>query len=312
MNRTGALTVVGIFLMLAACKPGTPSKYIQPGDMEDILVDYYMAKAMAQQDKFSYEEREYNTALYTEAVLKRHGVTQAEFDSSLVYYYTRADRFDPIFQRVSERLDEQALVLGASEGEIGKYARFNATGDTANVWSDRATALLLPMPPYNRWEFHVESDSTYRHGDELMLMFMSDYMYQTGNKNGMAYISVDYGDTVVSRNLHFSTSGVSQLRVPGDTTRVIKTVKGFFYLDNAFESSTSTRLLFLSNVQLIRFHTQDEKITTDRLSRDDSGERDTPDPLGDRDTGGEGGQLLPLDRGAAPDRVDGGADSIAP
>ena len=312
MNRTGALTVVGIFLMLAACKPGTPSKYIQPGDMEDILVDYYMAKAMAQQDKFSYEEREYNTALYTEAVLKRHGVTQAEFDSSLVYYYTRADRFDPIFQRVSERLDEQALVLGASEGEIGKYARFNATGDTANVWSDRATALLLPMPPYNRWEFHVESDSTYRHGDELMLMFMSDYMYQTGNKYGMAYISVDYGDTVVSRNLHFSTSGVSQLRVPGDTTRVIKTVKGFFYLDNAFESSTSTRLLFLSNVQLIRFHTQDEKTTTDRLSRDDSGERDTPDPLSDRDTGGEGGQLLPLDRGAAPDRVDGRADSIAP
>ena len=153
MNRTGALTVVGIFLMLAACKPGTPSKYIQPGDMEDILVDYYMAKAMAQQDKFSYEEREYNTALYTEAVLKRHGVTQAEFDSSLVYYYTRADRFDPIFQRVSERLDEQALVLGASEGEIGKYARFNATGDTANVWSDRATIRLSPCPTIH-WQCH--------------------------------------------------------------------------------------------------------------------------------------------------------------
>ena len=287
--------------MLAACKPGTPSQYIQPGDMEDILVDYYMARAMAQQDKFSYEEREYNMALYSEAVLKRHGVTQAEFDSSLVYYYTRADRFDPIFQRVTDRLDKQALVLGASEGEIGKYARFNATGDTANVWSDRATALMLPMPPYNRWEFHMQSDSTYRQGDELMLMFMSDYMYQTGSKNGMAYISVDYGDTVVSRNLHFATSGVSQLRVPGDTTRVIKTIKGFFYLDNGFESSTSTRLLFLSNVQLIRFHTQDEKTTEDRLSRDDSGERDTPDSLSNRAAGGEGGQLLPLDRGTAPD-----------
>ena len=30
-------------MLMAACKPGTPSQYIQPGDMEDILVDYYMA-----------------------------------------------------------------------------------------------------------------------------------------------------------------------------------------------------------------------------------------------------------------------------
>ena len=61
---------------------------------EDILVDYYMAKALAQQGSVPYSEREYRTALYLEAVLKKHGVTQELFDSSLVYYYSRADRFD--------------------------------------------------------------------------------------------------------------------------------------------------------------------------------------------------------------------------
>ena len=312
MNRASALIVVGVLLVMAACKPGTPSKYIQPDDMEDILVDYYMARAIAMQEKYSYEEKEYNAALYMEAVFKRHHVTQADFDSSLVYYYTRADRFDPIFQRVSERLNDQALVLGASEGEIGKYAHYNATGDTANVWPDRTTALLLPMPPYNRWEFRLEGDSTYRRGDELMLMFMSDYMYQTGSKNGMAYLSVDYGDTVVSRNLHFATSGLSQLRIPQDTLRVMKAIKGFFYLDGGFESSASTRLLFLNNVQLIRFHTRDEETTTNSLQRDDSGERDTIDTDSNRTTRRGGRQLVPLDRGDGLDRVDGGSDSITP
>ncbi|MBO7110238.1 MAG: DUF4296 domain-containing protein, partial [Prevotella sp.] len=99
-------------MLFIACKPGTPSQYIQPDEMEDILVDYYMAQAMAQQANNSQGEREYNTAMYIEAVLKKHGVTKAEFDSSLVYYYTRADRFDAICKRVSERLDEQALTQG--------------------------------------------------------------------------------------------------------------------------------------------------------------------------------------------------------
>ena len=311
MNKTLLCIVGGVLLLLAACKPGTPSKYIQPNDMENILVDYYMAKALAQNDRTPYDDRGYTEALYMEDVLRRHGVTQEELDSSLVYYFTRADRFKPIFERVSDRLDKQALELGASEGEIGKYAQYNTTGDTANVWSDRSTALLLPFPPYNRWEFQIDCDSTYRRGDELMLMFMSDYMFQTGNKSGMAYLAADYGDTVVSRNVHFSASGLTKLQMPQDSMRVMRTVKGFFYLDGGTEQTTSTRLLFLNSVQLIRFHTRDdEDIETDRIPRDHPGGRDLPDPVGDGDHGRGSDRLLPHDEGIAPDRMDVGTDSI--
>ncbi|MBR1415264.1 MAG: DUF4296 domain-containing protein [Prevotella sp.] len=313
MNRAYALIVTGVLVLMAACKPGTPSQYIQPGDMEDILVDYYMARALAQQDKYSYQERDYNTAYYLEAVLKKHGVTQADFDSSLVYYYTRADRFDDIFERVSERLEEKALVLGASEGEIGKYASLNATGDTANLWADRNRALLLPVPPYNRWEFNIEADSTYRKGDAVMLMFMSDYMYQSGEKKGMVYMAVEYDDTVVSRNLSFSITGLSQMRIPEDTLRDIRAIKGFFYLGGANDPSATTRLLFLNNVQLIRFHTKPaEYEPTDSIPRDSIGGQLPPDTIGGRDTIGSSREVVPVAGGASKYRMDEGVDSVAP
>lgn len=298
---------------MVACKPGTPSQYIQPDDMEDILVDYYLARALAQHnDGASIDEHEFNYALYVASVLEKHGVTQADFDSSLVYYFTRADRFDDILQRVSERLDEQALALGASEGEIGKYVTYNATGDTANIWADRPSALLMPVPPYNRWEFAIPADSTYRKGDALMMLFMSDYMYQTGSKNGVLYMAVEYDDTTVTRNLHFSVSGISQLRVSEDTTRVIKGIKGFFYLDGGFEPSTSIRLLFLYNVQLIRFHTKDEeRVETDSITRDSIGGQLPADSIRSRDSIRSGAEVLPLDSGAALHGVAGGADSAA-
>ena len=64
------MLVVGVLMLSAACQPGTPSQYIQPGDMEDILVDYYLAKAMAQQDRGTSDNREYSMAVYMKAVLK--------------------------------------------------------------------------------------------------------------------------------------------------------------------------------------------------------------------------------------------------
>ena len=301
MNRVCTIVFTGLVALFVACKPGTPSQYIQPGEMEDILVEYYMAQAMAQQVNTPRGGREYNTAMYIEAVLKKHGVTKADFDSSLVYYYTRSDRFEAICKRVSERLDEQALTQGASEGEIGKYAQFNATGDTANVWADRTTALLMPIPPYNRWDFAIEADSTYRRGDALMMMFMSDFMYQTGSKNGLVYMAVEYDDTVVSRNLRFTVTGLAQLRVPEDTTRRMRAVKGFFYLDGANDPSTSTRLLFLNNVQLIRFHTidADKELATDSISRGDDDRRLAPDSVSRGDSIWGGDEVLPLDSGVA-------------
>lgn len=272
--------------------------------MEDILVDYYMAQAVAQVNA-SENGREYNMAMHMEAVLKKHGVTQADFDSSLVYYFTRSDRFQPICQRVSDRLEELALTQGASEGEIGKYAQFNATGDTANVWVDRTTALLLPMPPYNRWDFSIEADSTYRRGDALMMMFMSDYMYQTGSKNGLVYMAVEYDDTVVCRNLRFSVTGLTQLRMPEDTTRRMRAVKGFFYLDGGNETITSTRLLFLNNVQLIRFHTIDDntEYTPDSIPRGGDAGRLATDTVGSGDSLRRSEEVLPVDTGTAVHRM---------
>ena len=298
-------------LGLASCKPGTPKQYIQPGDMEDILVEYHMACALAQQEASDQEDRNYRQALYVEAVLRRHGVTKADFDSSLVYYYKRADRFESVYKNVAERLEEQALVMGASESEIGKYASLNASGDTANIWNERATMLLLPKPPYHLWEFSIDEDSLFRRGDRLLLQFMADFMFQDGSKNALAYLCIDFADTVVSRNIHFSASGLNQLNFEtSGINQDIHCVRGFFYLGGGEDQPTTTRLLFMNNVQLIRFHTQsadyepeEENAEADSLQQDSVGRRLDLEPVSGRDSARIGAVELSLDTGAAPHRV---------
>ena len=155
-------------------------------------------------------------------------------------------------------------------------------------------------------DFNIEVDSTYRRGDALMMLFTSVFMYQTGSKNGLVYMAVEYDDTVVSRNLRFSVSGLSQLRVPEDTTRKMRAVKGYFYLDGANDKTTSTRLLFLDNVQLIRFHTidDDKELPKDSIPRGADGRRLASDTVSSGDSIRSGDSVLPIDTGAALHRMD--------
>ena len=299
-------------LLIVSCIPTTPSQYIQPDDMEDILVDYHLARALAHNSGIPYDSIPYYQALYMQSVFRKHGITQEHFDSSMVYYYTRADRFEAVYKHVAARLEEQALILGATEGEIGKYASFNATGDTANIWADRTHMAMMPTPPYNRWDFRLEVDSTYRRGDSFLLQFVSDYIYQDGSKNGVVYLACTYEDdkgrdTTISRNLHFLASGLSQLKFPANDDGDLKELRGFFYLGDGNDRSTTIRMLFLSNVQFIRFHTKHEEIKKDSLSQDSISKGDgrpvAADSLSLGDSVGSSRSVVSLDTGVTADRV---------
>lgn len=260
------LSLVCIFLMsLTSCKPTVPKEYIQPDEMEDILYDYHISQAMAYQEKGT-DNLAYTKSLYYHAVLRRHGVTEAEFDSSLVYYYAHAETLQKIYKNISARMEKEALALGASAGEIGKYSQLKADGDTANIWRDATSVVLMPVAPYNRIDFEVKSDSTFMRGDSFMLNFMASYVYQSGTKDAVAYIAVHYAnDSISTHSTHISTSGVSQLRVAANMESAIKGIDGFIYLNRGNDESNTLKLMFVDNIQLIRFH-PDKKL----IDRNDS------------------------------------------
>ena len=258
MNRL-IYIIIGVVILTVSCKPQVPKGVIQPDKMEDVLVDYHLAKAMATQNYDPSVDRDYRQQLYIAAVFRKHGITQADFDSSMIYYYSRADKLSKMYRRVSDRLDKKALSLGATEGAIGRYASLNSNGDTANIWTGNLNFLLSPIPPRNRVDFEIEVDSTFRKGDTFLLQFYSDYVYQSGMKEGMVLMSIDYeGDTIVSRFTHFTVSGINQLRFEGLADLMPKRLRGFFYLGGGNTATTTLRLLYLRQVQLIRFHRPEE------------------------------------------------------
>ncbi len=303
---------IALLALLIACKPSTPSQYIQPDEMESLLYDYHIARAMAQHHG-DFTELDYRRSLYWQAALQKHHVTEAQFDSSLVYYYTRADRFANMYKHVLSRLQDEALLLGASEGEIGRYTDLNTSGDTANIWNRNSTHMLMPVYPYNTYSFEIATDSLFRSGDEFLLQFMSDFVFQSGMKDGLVYLAIEYPDTVLVRQNRFSFSGLNQIRVSSRIEDRPQRVRGYLYLGGSMEPTTVLRLLFLNNIQLIRFHTKDEEPPAnkeDSLSSADAPGRTAADSDGNSDPIRTRGEVLSTGKRRASNRMVERIDSL--
>lgn len=254
-NHLVTLLLAVALMLLSACKPQVPSQYIQPSDMEDLLYDYYVSQGLSV-DVNPTVSGEYTRQYNVNLVLKKYNVTQADFDSSLVYYYNHIEDLYKIYENVQNRLSETALELGASSTEVMRYTTQSLTGDTAEVWQGRRHLVLLPQPPFNIFQFTQKADTSYHKGDSYLMTFDNTFLVQSGSRNATLFLSVRYdNDSIISQNVSISPSGNTTLRIPACDLKA-KEIKGFVYMARrqGQDNANDMCLLFLNNVQLVRFH----------------------------------------------------------
>jgi hypothetical protein len=247
--------------------------------MEDILYDFHLADAMAFGES-NYQELAFRRQAYREAALRKHGVTEAELDSSLVYYYRHTEQLHDIYGKLSKRLNNDAIALGATANELSQLEGMTSQGDTATVWSNTQSIVLMPMAPYNHVSFDIEADTTYHKGDKMILSFDGLFIFQSGMRDGVAMMAVTFdNDSTASQVLHCSNDNHFSLQVQDNERIGIKRVSGFIYLGKGSDSNqdNSLKLMTVSNLRLLKMHTNPPK---EEPEKDMTGEMiDTTAPL---------------------------------
>lgn len=251
--------VAGI-LLLPACENGVPSAYIQPTELEDLLYDYHIAQAMAERrqgDSVNY--RRYS---YVQAVFDKYDVTEAEFDSTMIWYSSHATYLNDIYKRLKVRYNEHVTALGASTGTNDLYAHLDAQGDTANIWQNRSFYVLKPKYSEDRMSFTMEADTTFRKGDVLMWRFDGRVISRGRRDDAYAALYVIYeNDSVAGLTKRIYSNSRMELKTKGDTAHAIRQIGGFVYFKPSDEDK-EPRFLMLSDMMLVRFHQQPVKKDT--------------------------------------------------
>lgn len=253
------VAVMALLFCVSSCKPSLPSGVLSKGKMTDILYDYHLALAMAHMDDNGDKGQ---SLAYREAVLRKHDVTSAEFDSSMVYYMRHTELLEDVYKDLTDRYNNEITAMGGSASAGGEFANLSATGDTANVWNLATSMVFMPVKPFNSTSFDIKVDSTFHKGDRLMLDFDAQFIYQDGMRNGVAMLAVQFGnDSIAQRTIMIQSTQHYSVELSDDDSLGIKSVKGYFMLMNddngtGVSSQTTLKLMFLEHIKLIRMHPQ--------------------------------------------------------
>lgn len=251
------VAVMALLFCVSSCKPSLPSGVLSKGKMTDILYDYHLVLAMAHMDDNGDKGQ---SLAYREAVLRKHDVTSAEFDSSMVYYMRHTELLEDVYKDLTDRYNNEITAMGGSAKEGGEFANLSATGDTANVWNLAASMVFMPVKPFNSTSFDIKVDSTFHKGDRLMLDFDAQFIYQDGMRNGVAMLAVQFSnDSIAQRTIMIQSTQHYSVELSDDDSLGIKSVKGYFMLMNddngtGVSSQTTLKLMFLEHIKLIRMH----------------------------------------------------------
>ena len=261
--------------MAGSCTDEKEKMLIPQGEMADLLYDYHKAAAMVEAQNLDSVEAQ----KYLMSIMEKYGVTQAQIDTSMVYYMRHADLMTDIYKQLTERIDNEARLEGADE-DMAMVAVSSLSGDTANIWTHEKGKLLMQAAPYNMLKFTYKADSTYKEGDRFLLGMKNDFLMQDGSRNGLALMYLRLkNDSVICRTQNLNATKKYQIEC-SDADRIgIKELGGFIMLRNASlgekTNSSTIRYMIVTDLQLLRIHTKPKPSAEELKSKADSLNADT-------------------------------------
>ena len=113
-----SLIILCVLLAVVGCRP---RDILSNREMREVLYDLHRADGAIQVAGYNYSHDK-EVAGYYKNVLDDHGITQAQFDSSLVWYTDNPQIFNKIYPKVLARLEadfeEQVKIREANRDKV--------------------------------------------------------------------------------------------------------------------------------------------------------------------------------------------------
>ncbi len=118
-------------LLVFGCKKKSKKAVIPKDDFIPILVDMHLMDGMISKGEIREDIIKSDTIDYYKALLRQHGYTKTQFDSSVVYYSRDLKKFERIYQQVIARLNRMETqaheeIKEARQEEAGEQGKEGA------------------------------------------------------------------------------------------------------------------------------------------------------------------------------------------
>ena len=256
-NHKVLLTILMSAALFVSCER-RPDDVVSRRKMEEILYDYHKAQAML--SHMGDNEENITSAEMINAVFEKHGITEAQFDSSLVWYNAHSEDLKKIYDNLVERYTEENEALALQLGSHELTASLSAEGDTTSLWNGSKVMVLHNNRMQNTEQFQIKADTSFHAHDKFI--FFANVIILKGNRNSdsnslTASLSIISSEgKAFSQVSKISANNTIQLEITKADNTKIKEITGFLHYQGV-EGERS--LCMIDNIQLIRMHIDDDE-----------------------------------------------------
>lgn len=253
-NRLRIYAILVLICVAASCNR-VPKHIISEKKMRSVLYDMQIAEAIVETDNDSYKTSDARQTVY-DAVFAKHDITQAEYDSSLIWYGKHMDIYMRIYEMVLKDVNNNIALMGDIKpnplsGEV-------SAKDSIDVWIyNRYHTFRAEQGILNMLTFDISPQSPYSSGSSYVFGFsvwgISDMKYKP-----RIHLNALQADTIISVSNEITKDGYYETVLRTVATKQVKRVYGYIMIQ---DTAASYNRIYMDDIKLMKYNYGSKAIT---------------------------------------------------
>ncbi|MDR3261713.1 MAG: DUF4296 domain-containing protein [Tannerella sp.] len=219
-----------IVTFLFACSR-TPKGIIPEKKMQRVLMDMQLAEIMIGMDPSSYGTIANKKTLY-QSVFDKHQLTEAEYDSSLIWYGKHLTQYMRVYNLALADVKRQIEAIGDIKPDIAP----SSNEDSLNIWIFRKYYEFVPRSLSNTVIFDLQPEEAYAYGSVFILGLQVWGIPPDRKDSVEMHINAYQGDTTLIVKGAIRHDGYHELLLKTIPTKKVMRVYGYLRLHSKDES----------------------------------------------------------------------------
>ena len=218
----------------------TPEEVLPQEKMARLLADIHIGESIVDAERTKY----YNDSLkktVKQSILIKHGVSQAQLDTSFAWYGHNIEEYIAVYDRVIEILDADIKALGYNKDE---QLNISFEGDSVDTWQGVNHYSFNTNAPSEFISFNLSKDRHWENGDY--------YVWRLKLINNITQIkwgiAADYSDgSSEFINAKISNEGWNEITLITDSTKTLNRVYGYIHA-----KANDNENIYIDSLSLVR------------------------------------------------------------
>lgn len=228
-------------LLFSSCD-GRPSDVLNKSKMTKVLVDMHKTDAYMSQTYYNYNNNPQKDFYYN-YILKKYGITKAQFDSSLVWYTKNPREFSEIYDDVIAQLT--TFRRDIRRGKYHDIDTLELAKVKVNIWNKRIKYVLTKDSARTHLDFDVPNQN-FMYQDTYILKFLCRIAPEDSCKKQRIVFRINYTngkiDRIYKTAYHDSLLRRYTFRLPAIRKLKIKSISGQLLASSAYKGKLNATI----------------------------------------------------------------------